>query len=123
LLVTDHKPLATILSSKASLPAQAAARLQRWAITLSAYNYEIEFHPTRQHANADSLSRLPLEDTPTTDTDKSVTLFNVLQIGTLSVQAKQLHQETANDPKFYYLIRKVGHEKLMHNYCHFLGIS
>ena len=45
-----------------------------------------------------SLTRLPLEDTPTTDTDKSVILFNVQQIGILPVQAKQLHQETANDP-------------------------
>lgn len=32
-LVTDHKPLTTILSPKASLPALAAARIQRWAIT------------------------------------------------------------------------------------------
>ena len=40
-LVTDHKPLTTIFSPKASLPALAAARLQRWAITLSAYNYDI----------------------------------------------------------------------------------
>ena len=39
LLVTDHKPLMTIFSPKASLPALAAARLQRWTITLSAYNY------------------------------------------------------------------------------------
>ena len=66
LLVTDHKPLTTILSPKAAL---AAARLQRWAIMLSPYNYEIEFRPTKQHANADTLSRLPIEDTQTTDTD------------------------------------------------------
>ena len=95
MLVTDHKPLTTILSPKASLPTLAAAR---WAITLSACNYEIEFRPTKQHANADSLSRLPLEDFQTTHTDKSVTLFNAQQIGTLPVQAKQLCQETANDP-------------------------
>ena len=64
-------------------------------IILSAYNYEIQFRPTKQHANADSLSRYPLEDIPTTDTDKFV---NVQQIGTLPVQAKQLLQETENDP-------------------------
>ena len=98
LIVTDHKPLTMILSPKASLPTLAAARLQRWAITLSAYHYEIEFRPTKQHANTDSLSRLPLENALTTDTDKSVTLFNIQQIGTLPVQAKQLRQETANDP-------------------------
>ena len=39
----------------------AAARLQRWAILLSAYCYDIEFKPTGKHANADGLSRLPLD--------------------------------------------------------------
>ena len=33
----------TIFSPKSSLPALAAARLQRWAIILSAYQYEVEF--------------------------------------------------------------------------------
>ena len=62
-LITDHKPLTTILSPKASLPALAAARLQRWAIILSAYCYAIEFRSTQEHSNADELSRLPLETT------------------------------------------------------------
>ena len=55
ILVTDHKPLKTILGG---IP----ARLQRWAWILSAYRYDIEFHPTDEHANADGVSRLPLPD-------------------------------------------------------------
>ncbi len=94
MLVTDHKPLTTILSPKASL---SAATLQRWAITLSAYHYDIEFHPTTQHANADSLSRLPLENTPANDADNSVSLFNIQQITTLPVDPKQLRLEMSND--------------------------
>ena len=42
-LITDHKPLTTILGSKKGVPPIAAARLQRWAVKLSAYTYEIEF--------------------------------------------------------------------------------
>ena len=95
--MTDHKPLTTILSPKASLPALAAARLQRWAITLSAYHYDIEFRSTTEHANADGLLRLPLENT-TTDRDDTASLFNIQQIGTLSVGLKQLSLETLNDP-------------------------
>ena len=98
LLVTDHKPLTTILSPKASLPALAAARLQRWAITLSAYNYDIEFRPTTKHANANGLSRLPLDSTSTTEMNDSACLFNIQQIGTLPVDPKQIHLETSNDP-------------------------
>ena len=55
-LVTDHKPLTTLLGSKKSVPSLAAARLQRWALLLAAYSYDIEFKPTQQHGNADGLS-------------------------------------------------------------------
>ena len=53
---TDHKPLTAILGPlKRGYP---ATRLQRWAWILSAYQYEIEFRPTRHHGKADGLSRL-----------------------------------------------------------------
>ena len=45
-LFTDHKPLTVILGPKKGIPSLAAARLQRWAILLSAYDYEINFKPT-----------------------------------------------------------------------------
>ena len=61
-LVTDHKPLLSILSAKAEVPSVAAARMQPWAIFLSAYSYDIEFKGTKMHANADSLSRLPMQE-------------------------------------------------------------
>ena len=54
LLVTDHKPLLTILGPKKQLPTLAAARLQRWAVFLSAYQYDIEFRATDKHCNADA---------------------------------------------------------------------
>ena len=55
-LVTDHKPLVSLFGPKKAIPPLAAARLQRWAITLSAYSYDIEYKSTSEHANADSLS-------------------------------------------------------------------
>ena len=59
-LVTDHCPLTTLLGPKQGIPPLAAARMQRWALVLSGYNYSIEFRPTTAHGNADGLSRLPL---------------------------------------------------------------
>ena len=89
-LITDHKPLTTILSPKASLPALAAARIQRWAIILSAYCYEIEFRSTQEHSNADGLSRLPLETTNAFEESPTASSFNIHQIGTLPVHPEQL---------------------------------
>ena len=44
-LQTDHKPLVTILGPKSAIPTLglAAARMQRWALILSAYHYKIEY--------------------------------------------------------------------------------
>ena len=62
ILQTDHKPLTNILGPTQGIPSLAAARLQRWAIQLAGYSYQIHFRPTNQHCNADGLSRLPLKD-------------------------------------------------------------
>ena len=49
-LVTDHKPLTTLLGPKTSVPTLAASRVQRWALVLSTYSYTIEYRPTVQHS-------------------------------------------------------------------------
>ena len=98
-LLTDHKPLTTILGPKTGVPPLAAARLQRWALLLSAYEYDLELRPTAQHANADGLSRLPLSiiaDAGTATSDSDV--FNVGQIEALPVTAMQLRKVTRQDP-------------------------
>ena len=74
-LVTDHKPLVTLLGPKNAIPPLAAARLQRWAIILAAYSYEIEYKSTQNHANADSLSSLPLKID-----DNSIDEINIFNI-------------------------------------------
>jgi len=58
-MVTDHRPLLTILGPKKGVPPIAAARLQQWAVQLSVFCHEIEFKPTREHGNADAVLRLP----------------------------------------------------------------
>ena len=57
-LLTDHQPLVTILGPKVGVPLLAAARMQRWSLILAAYQYEIEYRKSAEHANADALSRL-----------------------------------------------------------------
>ena len=42
-LVTDHQPFLALLGPKATIPTMAAARMQRLAIVLSAYDYQIEY--------------------------------------------------------------------------------
>ena len=48
-LLTDHKPLTTILGPKTGIPSIAAARLQRWPLLLSCYQYQIKYKSTQYH--------------------------------------------------------------------------
>ena len=60
----DHKPLQYLLGEKKWIPYMVSARVQCWALTLSAYNHKVQYVPGRAHANADIFSRLPLPVQP-----------------------------------------------------------
>eukprot|EP00731_Ephydatia_muelleri_P033681 Em0035g18a len=97
-LVTDHKPLTTILGPKKGIPVVAASRLQRWAMFLAAYTYDIQYRSTHDNGNADGLSRLPLqEDRPDVE-GLEANVFSVEQIEALPVTAAHLRQATRSDP-------------------------
>ena len=98
MLYTDHKPLTTILNLKKGIPPLSAARLQRWAVSLSAYNYRIEYKSTQTHGNADGLSRLPLVFNNDKKQLAEPSIFNVRQIENLPVTAAQLKTMTRRDP-------------------------
>ena len=109
ILVTDHKPLKTILGPKKGIPTLAAARLQHWAWILSAYHYDIEFRPTNEHGNADGLSRLPLPEGSLEETCADPTVFNIPQIDALSVTVAKLRAATAFDRVLSKVCRYVKH--------------
>ena len=97
-LFTDHKPLTTILGPYNSIPTLAAARLQRWALILSAYTYEFRFRSTEEHATADCLSRLPLNSSPGPERSVEATCFNLGQVHALPVTAAKLSECSQQDP-------------------------
>ena len=59
-----HKPLQYLFSESLPVPIMASGRIIRWALTLSAYEYRIEYRPAGKMGNADGLSRLPVEEAP-----------------------------------------------------------
>ena len=57
---TDHKPLLGLFSEERAIPPMASSIIQRWALTLAAYDYRLVYKPGHLNGNADALSRLPL---------------------------------------------------------------
>ena len=82
--------------------------MQRWALTLSAYHYDIQFKPTAHHGNADGLSRLPLPSVRGKEEMSEAAaayIINVKQINKLPVTAARLKEETASNPVLSKVLR------------------
>ena len=102
---SDHKPLQHLFNADKPIPTQASARIQRWALILSGYNYTIAYKPGEQHGNADSLSRLPLPECPANQVlpPELVMLMDTLQYGPIT--PREIRRWTETDP----LLSKVKH--------------
>ena len=98
-LVTDHKPLTAIFHPKKGVPAMTAARLQRYALFLAGFDYDIEYKSTTKHCNADGLSRLPLQQTEKEGAEMdSSEVFHATQFELLPVTSEAVARETRRDP-------------------------
>ena len=62
-----------LLQEHKSVLSMASSRIQRWAIIVSAYNYELIFKSGHKHKNADSMSYLPFQSN---DCEESSVLKN-----------------------------------------------
>ena len=114
--LTDHKPLGTLFNEKKATPTMAEARIQRWALTLAAYNYSIEYKPGPEHANADALSRLPLPVSPPTTPLLAETVFAMEFLNsTPVVSVNEIRTGTRRDPILSQVIKFVQQGWLNHN--------
>ena len=96
-ILTDHRPLLTLFGPQQPVPAHAAARLQRWALILASYNYKIEYRSTTAHADADSMSRLPLPQTWSPKCENIECFFLEPEVVT-NVTSQMIKRETQVDP-------------------------
>uniref|UniRef100_A0A1X7TT09 Reverse transcriptase domain-containing protein n=1 Tax=Amphimedon queenslandica TaxID=400682 RepID=A0A1X7TT09_AMPQE len=96
-IIQDHQPLVTIFGPKTGVPALAAARLQRWAITLSASSFHIGYRRTDDCGNADGLSRQPLPISPPSKPDV-VSKFHIVHMSSLTLTYIQLRSASRAYP-------------------------
>lgn len=106
-LLTDHRPLTTILSPCKATPSMAAARMQRWALLLAAHNYTIQYREAARHGNADGLSRLPLPTSPR-ERKSAVDSFHIKHLEALPVNSQEICRESRGDPVLAQVLEMVS---------------
>lgn len=97
-IYTDHKPLLGLFSENKSVPPMAAARIQRWALTLSAYEYIIVHREGRLNGNADALSRLPLPEQPKDTPVPGETIMLMEHMDSVTITVKEIQHWSRRDP-------------------------
>ncbi|KAK9744797.1 Integrase zinc binding domain [Popillia japonica] len=107
--MTDHKPLTRILRPEKDLPATSAIRLLHYASFVAGFKYEIVYRNTKEHANADYLSRFALQHTKTETLDEEATYY-LSQIQILPVTRNEIRKETRKDTELTKIINEIQGE-------------
>ena len=69
-----------VITVASLIPKMAANRLQRWAITLSAFDYELQYVHGKQNIIADPLSRMPLQTSIPSNSERMGQKYNLLNL-------------------------------------------
>ncbi|XP_063245210.1 uncharacterized protein LOC134546356 isoform X1 [Bacillus rossius redtenbacheri] len=93
-LVTDHQPLTHIFGNHCGIPQLAANRLQRWAVLLQGFDYEVQYVRGSANSNADALSRLPLHRV---EVSEEFSYLHVAKAEFLPVTAQAIRIATERD--------------------------
>ena len=97
-LQTDHQPPLGLLKKGRPTSPQAYARIRRWSIYLSMFEYTSKFHWTTAHSNADVLSRLPLPVEPAESPTLPELMLLTEHLTNSPVSADHIRVHTRKDP-------------------------
>ena len=96
-IFTDHKPLIGVLGETKPIPPHAAARIQRWALLLAAYDYTLKYRKGCLNGNADALSRLP-RIALLCEVSDIVNRVHMVELAHSLVTASEVKNATSKDP-------------------------
>ena len=92
----DHKPLDKIFKCNSGVPVNVSARLQRWALRFSQFDYEFIYSKGSQNVQSDCLSRLPLPDT-VPESEPYELIFTVETLSAMPISCVEIKQQTDAD--------------------------
>ena len=97
-LITDHKPLLGVFSPDKHISPMASGRIQRWALILQGYRFDLVHCSGKYLGNADALSRLPLAYDNENIPIPAEWINSVELLDSTPVTAEQIRSWTKVDP-------------------------
>ena len=98
IFVTDNKPLLGLFHEKQAVPAQDSSQIQRWALALAMYEYQLMHRKSSEHANADAFSCLPLPECASFTPQPAETVLLMEQMQDSPVASDHIKTWTHRDP-------------------------
>ncbi|RXN14561.1 putative protein K02A2.6-like protein [Labeo rohita] len=116
-LCTDHKPLINLFNETKAIPQMGSPRVQRWAVMLQAYQYNIVYKPGNYHQNADALSSLPIPgEGELDDTNDQMLMMDLMDDSPTKILKKQQKQKEGHDKSCKLRSFEVGDSVYVRNY-------
>ena len=97
-LQTDHKPLLGLFHEDRPIPPMASGRIQRWALTMANYEYQLQFKAGKKNCNADGMSRLPVPGAHCSSPQPAEVVLSMSVIDATPATAAKVAQWTSKDP-------------------------
>ncbi len=117
IIKTDHRALTTIFGPKKEIPKMAAGRLQRYAIFLSQFSYEIMHVKGSANVVPDYFSRAAMETENLKENDISLLSFMQKEGCGIPVNLEQVKLETENDDELIRVKKCILKNKWEKNDC------
>uniref|UniRef100_A0A1Y1K6Q2 RNA-directed DNA polymerase n=1 Tax=Photinus pyralis TaxID=7054 RepID=A0A1Y1K6Q2_PHOPY len=96
-LLTDHKALVSIFGEKKGIPVMAASRLQRYAVILAGYNFEVKYTTSKDNTVADCLSRTPLVESERNECHNYDFSFLNIILESIPITEKEIKSQIQKD--------------------------
>ena len=97
-IVTEHKPLLGLLGPSKAVPQMISPRMQRWALKLSAYEYDLVHRSGTTIPQVDALSRLPTGASPRDMPVPGDTIHIMQHLDMSPLTSCDIRRETRRDP-------------------------
>ena len=95
---SDHKPLSSLFSEIKGIPVMAPSRIERWVLTLAAYQHSILYKAGKYHNNADTLSRLPQPDMSFHDSLAGDVIYIMDHLSITAISCSHIQRWITKDP-------------------------